>query len=130
MSGLGQKRERGAEETRTKKWKKKKQTAKTKKTFFFGKSPMLGLKLRAFPYGPRGRPLDHRRGLIRSTWPSRHQQKPYLPYVRKIVLKQMTPFSVVQIVLLYYHSSTVPGCASDEPMSRAEDELSLVITCW
>ena len=82
-----------------------------KKSFFFGKSPMLGLKLRAFPNGPRGRPLDHRRGLIRSTWPSRHHQKTYLPYVRKIVLEQLTPFSVVQIVLLYYHSSTIPGCA-------------------
>jgi hypothetical protein len=83
------------------------------KTFVFGKSPMLGLKLRGFPDGPRGRPLDHRRGLIRSTWPSTstHQQKTYLPYVRKIVLEQLTPFSVVQIVLLYYHSSTIPGCA-------------------
>ena len=95
--------------------KKKKKTNRQnkQKSFFFGKSPMLGLKLRAFPDGPRGRPLDHRRGLIRSTWPSTHQQKTYLPYVRKIVLEQLTPFSVVQIVLLYYHSSTIPGCATE-----------------
>ena len=97
---------------KNKKMEKKQPTAKKKqKSFFFRKSPMLGLKLRAFPDSPRGRPLDHRRGLIRSTWPSRHYQKTYLPYVRKIVLEQLTPFSVVQIVLLYYHSSTIPGCA-------------------
>ena len=97
---------------KNKKMEKKNNGQKKKKSFFFGKSPILGLKLRAFPDGPRGRPLDHRRGLIRSTWPSIHQQKTYLPYVRKIVLEQLTPFSVVQIVLLYYHSSTIPGCAN------------------
>ena len=110
-SGLGQKRETVEGETRTKKWKNKPPAKTKQKSFFLGKIPMLGLKLRAFPDVPRGRPLDHRRGLIRSTWPTRHQQKTYLPYVSKIVLEQLTPFSVVQIVLLYYHSSTIPGCA-------------------
>ncbi len=97
-SGVSQKRERGEEVTRTKNGAKK----KNQNFLCVLKSATLGLKLGALSDGLRGRPLDHRRGLIRSTWPSTHQQRTYVAYVRKIVLVIVTLFLVVQIVLLYY----------------------------
>ncbi len=83
-----------------------------------------GIELEAFPKGPRARPLDHRRSLIRSTCWNIVRQSSYLPSVLKIVLELLTIISVLQIVLLYYPRSTVPRCANmtETQWFHAEDK--------
>jgi hypothetical protein len=97
--------------TRTKKKKKKIQRSEKKKATKNHKMSPSGIDLAGFPEGPRARPLDHRRSLIRSTYWNSVRQSSYLPSALKIVLDVLTIFSVLQIVLLYYPRSTVPRCA-------------------
>ena len=108
--------------TRTKKEKKrlkKDPTAKTKKKFFLGSKALGGIDLETFPKGPRARPLDQKYAFNRATRLNFVPQSSYLPYTLKMVSAKMTLFSVLQIVLLYYPRSTLPGCVNSTNCNAA-----------
>ena len=85
---------------------------KVKKTFFFPHLVALCLDPPAFPKGPWGCPLDHRRVQIQAFQRESDQLPIHIGSWSKIKLEQVTKKRVLQRVLRYYGGSTVPGCAS------------------
>ncbi len=107
------KRERGGGREEEKNSKISAQRTKSKKRIFFSHLAALCLDPPAFPTGPWGWPLDHRRVQIRAIHRTSDLLSIHIGSWSKVQLVKLTKKRVLQRVLRYYGGSTGPRCANN-----------------
>ncbi len=119
------KREESYKNEKMKKKAKKRSNGKNqKKKKILCSKALVGIDLETFPKGLRAHPLDQKYAFHRATRLINVPQSSYLPYTLKMVSAKVTLFSVVQIVLLYYPRSTLPGCVHIHHKRKSRGTIS------